>query len=190
MDVDFINLFRNSINNDYAKMFSSVTMHTSSDTDNSCLDLLIVYAILYDMSYYAKKFYEMRHEETPVDDISFMYADYNNDETLLNKLKMECNKEAEKKSLLEEIESDYQTIKYLRTDLYKVIKKRRKLKIDTTISRMMSTRIILLMTIKKYQYVLKLYGMKENPKFNRLYNWNVREIKRHHTVEDEWNVIY
>ena len=190
VDTDFVNLFMNEINNDYAKMAcSSIIFYDKPRLSNLEIRELLLYAIIYDEKYYAKKFFsEFKLGRFGFDDAKFLYLDYTQDEELYESLKMEYLEDG--KTIKKEIKNllRLEDVKYRKWCIYKTIKKFKKdtkHDYDVKIAVLNHMRIELIACISKYKFLCNLYGIEEDENVDRLYNWNIKQVKKHNTVKNK-----
>ena len=193
VDVDFVNLFMNGICNDYAKMAcASIIFYNKPQISTFGIEELLQYAIIYDESYFANRFFSAyKVGRFDFDDAKFLYLDYTKDENLYNNLKNEYLTEKimkkEKKSV-----AKAEDIRYRKKCIYKVIKrfkKDTKLDYDIKMASLNHMRLELISSISRYKFLCKLYGIEENKSIDRLYNWNIKQVKKHNTIKDKLHIM-
>lgn len=195
MDNDLANIIRNNIPNDYCKRLCLDVME-GEQKNNNLSDFtdekIMIYCLIYGDSYFVNRIYkEKNFDKISSFTINFRYIYLYNlfkenkqDKELEEELLLFYSNKKEMKRLIKEI-SSLSMINFYRK-LIKFYYKRYKNE-DEVIknSTIVNHRLDIISTCIEYKVLIKILGLQENKKVDRILNWNILRVKKCNTIEDK-----
>ena len=195
MDNDLANIIRNNIPNDYCKRLCLDVME-GEQKNNNLSDFtdekIMIYCLIYGDSYFVNRTYkEKNFDKISSFTINFRYIYLYNlfkenkqDKELEEELLLFYSNKKEMKRLIKEI-SSLSMINFYRK-LIKFYYKRYKNE-DEVIknSTIINHRLDIISTCIEYKVLIKILGLQENKKVDRILNWNILRVKKCNTIEDK-----
>ena len=191
MDKDLANIIRNTISNDYCKRLCLDVMEEENDGDslsNFIDERIMLYCLIYDNSYFVDRIYK---EKSFDKNSSFKYIyvynlfeENKHDEELEEELVSFYKNEKRIKKLNKEIKSliVINFARKLMKSQYKKYKKEDEFIRNSTI---INHRLDIISICIEYKVLIKLLGLEENKKIDRILNWNISRVKKCNTIEDK-----
>lgn len=189
MDKDIFNIIYNSAPNDFLKMecLDAQRSNMSKGMQKVCINIVFKFCVLYDMNYFIEKLYKEKEINEDKDN-SFVYwyylkKNHREDKELKAKLLSEYKTEKDKKKMIKEINK--LSIINLARKLMIYEYKHSKYDRDITVGSLVNDRIDIIADCMKYILLSEEWELEKNKKLERIMNWNIYSIKKHHTVNDE-----
>lgn len=192
IDIDLINLIKNTIPNDYCKL-DCIHIIEGLTKNISTIEEILLYCLIYENDYLFEKLYiEMLNnfDNQEKENLYFIYAYY----TILHDEKSKeydkifekyrnknKNKIINSKKLKKEIHFSRLLILYIRRN--------RKMEYDEKIHCILGQRLSLSLDYIKYQILLKVYSEQCDEEIKRYGEWNLKMIKRNDTIRDKEYLI-
>lgn len=195
MDKDLANIIRNSIPNDYCKLYCLDIMQEDENEkitiNDYCERKVMIYCVIYDNSYFVKRIYKEKdfNKEGIYDrDLKYLYLydllkNNKDDEELENEICSNYEKEKDIKSLCKAMDS-LRGVNFNRRFI-KYYNKKKKEDIVTKNQNIVSSRLDIILDCITYKVLIKLLKLEDNKKIDRLLNWNISRVKKCHTIEDK-----
>lgn len=193
MDKDLANLIRNSIPNDYCKLFCLDIMEEDkrNSLNDYCEEKIMIYCFIYDNSYFVDRIYkEKDFNKKGVFDRTIRHI------YLYNLLKNKKHDEALEKDIcdtykkekdIKQLKKDIDSLSELKFDrrLIKYYYNKKKDDIVIRNHNIISNRLSIISDCITYKLLIKLLNLEENKKIDRLLNWNISRVKKCNTIEDK-----
>ncbi len=187
IDVDIINIIRNTISNDFCKLNCVVIIDSISQNKSTIKDILL-YCLIYECDYLFEKLYNEilnKFNKHDLKDFYYIYAYYKmihgNSSKEYEKIREKYIKKNKIKIL--NPKKVLRSIKLSRI-LIKQIRKSEKEDYDEKIDSIIRQRLILYEEYLRYQILLKIYNQEIDEKIKRYEEWNLKMIKRNDTIRD------
>ena len=192
IDIDLINLIKNTIPNDYCKL-DCIHIIEGLTKSISTIEEILLYCSIYENNYFFEKLYiEMlkKFDNQEKENLYFIDAYY---KTFHNEKSKEYNKIFEKyrkknknkiinsKKIKREIHFSRLLIIYIRRN--------RKMEHDEKIHCILGQRLSLYLDYIKYQILLKVYNEQCDEEIKRYGEWNLKMIKMQDTIRDKEYLI-